>query len=211
MTARSERREVAVVGGGPAGAAVAIGLARAGRDVVLFERQAAYRWRACGVFSSPVTLRELRRLGTEVGAEIAHPIPALRFEARGAPAVRFAYGRRGPDDPSAVGFDRSALDPLLLDAAAAAGVDVRLGVSARVVDLEPPTLALDSGAATVRAAVVVGADGLRSTVARAAGVVARPVMPRRVGLTFHVLPDAPMVEMRRLGHAEEARHPDGKI
>jgi len=33
-----ERCEVLVVGGGPAGAATAIGLARRGRDVVLVER-----------------------------------------------------------------------------------------------------------------------------------------------------------------------------
>ena len=37
-----ERREVLVVGGGPAGAATAIGLARRGRDVVLLERAPAW-------------------------------------------------------------------------------------------------------------------------------------------------------------------------
>ena len=47
--------EVAIVGGGPAGAALAIQLASAGVEVALFERQSAPRWRACGVYSSPLT------------------------------------------------------------------------------------------------------------------------------------------------------------
>ncbi|MEA2520094.1 MAG: binding domain, partial [Chloroflexota bacterium] len=47
-----ERADVVVVGGGPAGAAAAIGLARRGRAVVLVERAPAWRWHACGVFTS---------------------------------------------------------------------------------------------------------------------------------------------------------------
>ena len=43
-------------------------------------------------------------------------------------------------------------------------------MTARVVGLEPPLLALGDGSRTVQASVIVGADGLRSTVARAAGV-----------------------------------------
>ena len=154
------------------------------------------------MFSSPVTLRELRRLGVDaVASGLAQPIPELRFEAPGAPPIAFAYGRRRPADPSAVGFDRSALDPLLLEAAVAAGVDVRLGVTARVVGLEPPLLALGDGSRTVQASVIVGADGLRSTVARAAGVVTRPPMPRRIGLSFHVAAEQP------IGPRPARRHP----
>jgi hypothetical protein len=34
--------------------------------VVLVERSAAWRWRACGVFTSPATVARLRRLGVTV-------------------------------------------------------------------------------------------------------------------------------------------------
>src|SRR5207253_8389629 len=58
-----ERTAVLVVGGGPAGAATALGLARRGHDVILVERARAWHWRACGVFTSPATVARLRRLG----------------------------------------------------------------------------------------------------------------------------------------------------
>ena len=42
------RADVAVVGGGPAGAAAAITLARAGREVVLFDKAQFPRDKCCG-------------------------------------------------------------------------------------------------------------------------------------------------------------------
>ena len=181
----AERCEVAIVGGGPAGAALAIRLAREGRDVVLLERQPSYRWRPGGVFSSPATVHELGLLGIDaLGLGMAQPIPRLWLEVAGAPPLPLNYGRREPGDPSAVGFDRAALDPHLLAAAHAAGADVRTGVMATVLDLDRPRLAI--GKRELRADILVGADGIRSSVARTAGIVDRPWLRRRVGLTCHI-------------------------
>ena len=58
-----ERIDVAIVGAGPAGSALATRLARAGIDVVVLERTQAWRWRAGGVFSSPIVAAALQRLG----------------------------------------------------------------------------------------------------------------------------------------------------
>ena len=180
-----ERCEVLVVGGGPAGAATAIGLARRGRDVVLVERAPEWRWRACGVFTSPATMGSLARLGVaaEDLAAIARRVPAMRVETQAATRFRLTYGDDGSGRAAAVGLDRSRLDPLLLDLARQAGADIRTGVAVRTVRDGVASLV---GGGAIAARVVVGADGLRSAVARAEDVVRRPPLGDRPALTFHV-------------------------
>jgi flavin-dependent dehydrogenase len=189
VTAR-KRVEVAIVGGGPAGAVLAARLAAAGREVVVLERAPHWRWRAGGVFASPAAIAALRRSGLDdaVLRTVARPIPAMRVETPSGTAFRLTYGADRGGAP-AVGFDRSRLDPELLDLARSRGADVQVGVTVVDVDLPTGTLTIRShgGSATrLLTTIVVGADGLRSTVARAAGV-ARPVaLGPRVGLTFHL-------------------------
>lgn len=186
----TERVEVAIVGGGLAGAALAARLARAGHEVVVLERSPAWRWHAGGVFSSPAAVAALRRVGLDdlsVQA-VARPIPAMRVEAPGGTWFRLTYGAEDGGSP-AVGFDRSRLDPAMLDVARGAGANVRLGVtvmSAALDELELDIRGPDGRPGKLRASVIVGADGPRSLVASAAGV-ARPVrMAPRVGLTYHL-------------------------
>jgi len=185
--------DVAIVGGGPAGAVLAARLARRGRAVVLLERSAAYRWRACGVFSSPTSVRELREAGldAETLAAMVRPAPAMRVETATGTWVRLTYGDDGSLAAPAVSFDRAALDPALLALARQAGADVRLG--AAVTGVEPGRI-VGPGAAgetDLEARVIVGADGIRSTVARAFGVGRTPLLGDRVGLTFHVADPGP--------------------
>ncbi|MFI5225617.1 MAG: NAD(P)/FAD-dependent oxidoreductase [Candidatus Limnocylindrales bacterium] len=205
----TERVEVAIVGGGPAGAALATLLARAGREVVVLERSAAWHWRACGVFASPAAMSALRRTGlAEATLErVARPLAAMRVETPGGTDFDLTYGAENGGAP-AVGFDRSALDPALLEGAARAGADVRRGW--RVDDVDPsvgrlgvrravtdpggpihatarvPAGSTDEVGVDVRADLIVGADGIRSIVARAAGVARRPRLPPRIGLTYHL-------------------------
>ncbi len=186
----TERVELAIVGGGPAGAALATQLARAGREVVVLERAPSWRWRACGVFASPAAVAELGRVGLAEAtlAIVARPIPAMRVETPAGTAFRLTYGADAGGAP-AVGFDRSSLDPALLELARAAGADVRGGATVVDVSLEDGGVTSrgpDGQVSRLRAAIIVGADGLRSVVARAAGV-ARPVrLGPRVGLTYHL-------------------------
>jgi len=58
-----ERADVLIVGAGPAGAAAAIVLARAGRDVLLADRRAFPRDKTCGDALIPDALHALDRLG----------------------------------------------------------------------------------------------------------------------------------------------------
>jgi flavin-dependent dehydrogenase len=190
VTRSPERFDVAVIGGGPAGSLVAAHLAGAGRSVVLFERSPAYRWRAGGVFASPAATARLLRAGLPEAtlASVARPIAAMRVEAPGGATIRLTYGtERG--GPPAVGFDRAALDPALLDRARTAGARMATGSLVTGVDLgRRPTVTVrdHAGERTVEAAVVVGADGRSSAVARAAGVDRRTWLGERVGLSYHV-------------------------
>ena len=192
----AERVEIAIVGGGPAGATLAILLARSGHDVVVLERAVVPRWRACGVFS-PTALPLLGGLGilapepalaTRSGPEpaLVRRLPGLRLEVPDAPPLDL-FGHAAP-----AGFARPAFDAALLAAASHAGARVEAGVEVAAVsaptgghsrlDVRGP----DGHRRIVEADLVVGADGIRSVVARAAGVVVRPRLAGRVALTFHV-------------------------
>ncbi len=196
------RVDVAVVGGGPAGAIVAGLVAAAGHEVTLLERSRAPRWRACGVFSSPASVRALHGIGlgsAEVSAATL-PIPAMRVETAAGTTFRLTYGDDGSLRNPAVGYDRAVLDGALLDFAAARGAVVQRGAAVAEVAFGggrgPVRLTVrgPTGEERVDARVVVGADGIRSLVARTAGVARRSRLGTRVGLTFHVAdprPDAP--------------------
>jgi flavin-dependent dehydrogenase len=67
---------------------------------------------------------------------------------------------------------RTVLDPILVDAAAAAGAEVRFGIAVADVDRDrhgAVTRTRDGQAFRARARIVVGADGIRSTIAERAG------------------------------------------
>lgn len=116
-----------VVGGGLAGAAVAIRLARAGREVVLLEREAGAHDKVCGEFLSYEAVDSLRALGLDPLDLGAVPIGALSVCVglqRSRTALPFA----------ALSLSRRVLDAALLERAAAAGASVRRGVKATAVD-----------------------------------------------------------------------------
>jgi flavin-dependent dehydrogenase len=89
----------------------------------------------------------------------------------------------------AVGFDRSALDPTLLHLAADRGADIRRGVRVESVDVATGrigTRAPDGTSKTIECGLIVGADGIRSLVARSAGVARPARLTPRIGLTYHL-------------------------
>ncbi len=215
-----ERVDVAIVGGGPAGASLAARLAVAGREVVVLERAPAWRWRACGVFASPAALEPLRRSGLDEAtiAAVTRPIPAMRVETPSGTSFRLTYGADEGGEP-AVGFDRSRLDPAMLQLARDRGADIRTGIGATAVDLDRGVVQVRdaNGETEVRASVIVGADGLHSIVARGAGVARRARLAQRVGLTYHLedADPAPVRDARmcviRDGYVGIAPVPGGRV
>jgi flavin-dependent dehydrogenase len=108
--------EVLIAGGGLAGSAAAIQLARAGRRVVSLERSTAAHDKVCGEFLSAEALGYLAGLGVDLAALGAVPIRAVRLAG-----VTRALPFR------AMSLTRCRLDEELLRLAAAAGATVRRG------------------------------------------------------------------------------------
>jgi menaquinone-9 beta-reductase len=118
------RVEALVVGGGPAGSAAAIMLARGGAAVELVERSSGPRDVVCGGFLGWDALAALERLGVPAAGLGARPIRRLVLAGR-----RKTVAARLPFP--AAGLSRRRLDEALLAAVGAAGVTVRRGVAAR--------------------------------------------------------------------------------
>jgi menaquinone-9 beta-reductase len=114
--------EVLIVGGGVAGCAASIALARKGRRVTLIERELTSRHKVCGEFLSGEALDDLHALGMNVASLGALPIDY----------VRLAAARRAAEAPlpfPAASLTRKALDTALIAEAVAAGVRVERGRS----------------------------------------------------------------------------------
>jgi menaquinone-9 beta-reductase len=112
--------EVLVLGGGVAGCAASIALARKGRSVTLIERESKPRHKVCGEFLSGEALEDLHALGIDAASLGAVPIDY----------VRLASTRRAAEAPlpfRAASLTRKALDSALIDEAVTAGVHVERG------------------------------------------------------------------------------------
>jgi flavin-dependent dehydrogenase len=120
------RVETVVVGGGPAGAAVASGLAAAGREAVLLERTGAPHHKVCGEFLSIETQAHLLRLGVDAAALGAAPVEQVTIHSS-TRSVSTVLPFRG------LSLSRYRLDAALLDAARQSGAEVRCGVAVRAV------------------------------------------------------------------------------
>ena len=107
--------EVLIVGGGVAGCASSIALARKGVSVTLIEREHTPRNKVCGEFLSGEALEDLHALGIDVA-----PLGAVPIDY-----VRLAAARRAAEAPlpfPAASLTRKALDTALIAEAVAAGV-----------------------------------------------------------------------------------------
>ena len=207
--------DVIVVGAGPAGSACATHLARGGIRVLLLDRASFPREKICSEFMSPEAARLLDRLGvlSDLEAAGAHPLAGtIVVAARGA-QLSGLFGQAGyaPFRETGLSLPRRLLDARLVRAAREAGAEVRERVSVTELLYDGGAVggvvARDAEGAVrpLRARLTVGADGLRSLVARRLGGRSHGRL-RRVAFVGHV------AGVSGLGHSAEMHvGPEGYV
>lgn len=177
---------IVIVGAGPAGSAVASLLAERGAPVVLFDSARFPRRKACAEYISPGGVAILQSLGLGHSGR-GRLLRGMEIQApSGARHLVEYHDARGVAQHG-LSIARLELDVALVENARRRGATVREGC--RVVDVSS-----ENGRVTgvklangehVRARLVIGADGMHSVVARAAGPPRRVRWPRRLGLATH--------------------------
>jgi flavin-dependent dehydrogenase len=181
--------DVAIAGGGPAGLAAAIRAAQRGLSAVVLERSEAPPDKACGEGLMPSGARELSLLGAEIGE--SQPFRGIRYlQEQTVVEARFRGGE-------GLGIRRTVLSRALAQRARALGAELRRATveSARAL---PESIEVQTGDGLVEARLLVAADGLHSSLRRAAGLDGpADSRPPRFGVRRHyrVEPWADLVEV----------------
>jgi flavin-dependent dehydrogenase len=140
------------IGGGLAGAAFALELARRGRRVAVIERTAVPTLKVCGDFLSAEARELLAYLGLDISVLGATRITTLRLvSAARAASVELPF--------AAAGLSRLALDEALLADAQRAGAEVMRGEATTALRPMRGAVEVSLGGRTLRAASVALATG----------------------------------------------------
>jgi flavin-dependent dehydrogenase len=195
LTDFPSQTDVLIAGAGPAGSATAAFLARAGYSVLAVDRAAFPRDKACSEYMSPEAVRILSRLGVTDALERAGAV-ALEGMKITAPFGATAHGKfvlasHRPFRPTGLSVSRRILDAELVAAARHAGATVieQACVEELLYDggMVAGAVVRDRAGQrhSIRARLTVGADGLRSVVARRIGQRSHGT-PRRVAFVAYV-------------------------
>lgn len=184
--------DVCIVGGGPAGLAAALALRKRRFDVAVVDCAVPPIDKACGEGLMPDSLVALKQLGVELEEGAGYSFRGIRFiDGSSTVTGDFPIG-------AGIGVRRSYLHEILVKHAEAA--QVRLIWGAKNVRLGERGLSFQDQSQrseSIKARLVVGADGLKSAVRNSAGLDAVKSEKRRFGFRRHyrVAPWSDYVEL----------------
>jgi menaquinone-9 beta-reductase len=188
MTA-TDRHDVLVIGGGPAGAAAGFWLAKAGRDVCVVERKQFPRDKTCGDGLTPRAVHQLQDMGLEAAIAAGHH----RHDGLRAVAHGITLELPWPDHPVFPSYGyvvrRRDLDQMVADHAAGAGATVLPSTEAVRPLLRDGLLTgalvkdkVSGETREVHARYVIVADGSLSRFGRALGAARNKAYPQGIAI-----------------------------
>ncbi len=196
--------DVAIVGGGPAGASCAAFCVQAGLRTLLLEREKFPREKVCGDCLNPSCWPVLRRLGVEDRVRVLPhgKLRAVEFIGIDRATVSISL----PDDAE-IAVKRSVFDDLLMSRAREVGAEIRQSSTVTELSLTS-NWTIVASEKVFEARVLVAADGRNSTIARLCNLLPR-IGKERVALQSHIpLPanfgDRVVLQFLREGYSGQA-------
>ncbi|MBI2933583.1 MAG: NAD(P)/FAD-dependent oxidoreductase [Planctomycetes bacterium] len=175
------KTDVIIVGAGPAGSTLAAFLGARGLRVLLVDKARFPRDKVCGEYMSPQALATLDRSGALPKVErVAHRklrgVIVAAYDGTRSRGTYRSFGRYAPYRPYGLAIRRLVFDQVLFEhAKSLASVTAIEGFRVEELIREGERVAgvrgcWDAGRAELRAPLTVGADGVRSVVARGLGL-----------------------------------------
>lgn len=162
----TQTADIVIIGAGPAGAGAAIRAARAGVKVVVFDKAPHGRDKVCGDGLTPRAIAALNEL--DIPLEDAHHIVGLRMIANSTVReLDWPDGTRFPNHGAV--WPRRRLDAALIDAASAAGADVRWETEALPIIENGKVIGVEAGGDRWEAPFTIVAAGAPGKVAKMLG------------------------------------------
>jgi menaquinone-9 beta-reductase len=192
--------DVAIVGGGLAGLSLSVQLARAGYEVILFEKEKYPFHKVCGEYISFESWNFLEDLGLALSDWNLPVIKQLRVSAPAGNFLEHALPLGG------FGISRFKLDAALADICRSAGVILKEQTKVEAVVFNSPLFSVETTGVSYQAKVVAGTFGKRSNLdiqwKRKFTQQKLNKLNNYIGIKYHVLVDFPadLIALHNFNH-----------